>query len=431
MTRTLLLPLLTIALFAALARPAGAVLSIDITQGVRDPLPVALVPFSWEGEGQPPVEVSEVVRADLKRSGLFRLLDPAAFISRPHKQEEVQYKDFRLVGADALVVGRVRPGGGDRVDVRFRLFDVYAQEQVAGVRYRAPADGLRQVAHRIADTIHEELVGWSGAFASHMAYVLKEGKRYRLMVADADGANPRSVLTSQEPLLSPAWAPDGKHLAYVSFEQGRSMVYMQNLETGKRSTLAAFDGLNSAPEFSPDGEKLALSLSRDGNPELYVLDLASRELTRLTRHWAIDTEPTWGPEGEQLIFTSDRGGGPQLYRLPASGGDPERLTFEGDYNASPSWSPDGRWVAFLHGEDNRFAIGVKDLEKEGPLRTVTGRGPHESPSFAPNSHTILFATQATDGSGELATVSVDGNVHQRLQRQRGGDVREPAWSPLP
>ncbi|HKL78637.1 MAG TPA: Tol-Pal system beta propeller repeat protein TolB [Gammaproteobacteria bacterium] len=418
-------------LLLALARPAAAVLTIDITQGVRDPLPVALVPFSWEGEGEPPMVVSEVVAADLQRAGLFRLLDSEAFISRPHRPDEVQFKDFRLVGADALVIGRMTPAAENGVEVRFRLFDIYSQEQVAGVRYRVDAGGLRQVAHRIADTIHEKLVGWSGAFTSRLAYVVKAEERYRLMIADADGANPRSVLTSGEPLLSPAWAPDGNHLAYVSFEENRSMVYRQNLETGKRTTLAAFDGINSAPAFSPGGDKLALALSRDGNPEIYVLDLASRQLRRLTHHGAIDTEPTWGPQGERLIFTSDRGGGPQLYRMRADGGEPKRLTFEGNYNASPTWSPDGRWVAFLHGDGNRFQIAVKDLENKGPLRTVSGRGPHEAPSFAPNSHTILFATRAADGGGELATVSVDGNVQQRLQRQRAGDVREPAWSPMP
>jgi TolB protein len=430
MMRTRFLLLAAVFLLGAV-RPAGAVLSIDITQGVRDPLPVALVPFSWEGEGAAPLDVAEVVAADLRRSGLFRLVDPDAFISRPHRPEQVQFKDFRLIGADALVIGRMQPAGGDRAEVRFRLFDIYGQEQVAGVRYRVDRGGLRGVAHRIADTIHEKLVGWSGAFASRLAYVVKEGETYRLMIADADGANPRSVLTSEQPLLSPDWGPRGKHLAYVSFEKRRSMVYMQNLETGKRSTLAAFDGLNSAPAFSPGGDKLALSLSRDGNPEIYVLDLGSRELRRLTRHGAIDTEPAWGPQGEQLIFTSDRGGGPQLYRLPVAGGEPERLTFKGRYNASPTWSPDGRWVAFLHGDGNRFAIAVKDLENGGALREITGTGPHESPSFAPNSHTILFATQAPDGAGELATVSVDGSVHQRLKRQRAGDVREPAWSPMP
>ncbi len=412
-----------------LSQPAGAILTIDITQGVRDPLPLAFVRFAWEGEGERPFAVEEVVEADLRRSGMFRLVDRMAFLDRPHTPNEVRYKDWRLVGADALVIGRMAPAEEGAVEVRFRLFDVYAQRQIKGVRYVVEPGGLRHVAHRIADTIHEELVGWPGAFASRLAYVVRDQERFHLMVADADGANPRSVLASQGPLLSPAWGPDGRSLAYVSFEKGRSIVYRQFLNSGRRRTLAAFPGINSAPEFSPDGSRLALTLSRDGNPEIYVMDLASRRLRRLTRHWGIDTEPVWGPDGEELIFTSDRGGQPQLYRMPAGGGEPRRITFEGKYNAAPAWSPDGRWVAFLHGDGNRFAIAVKDLKNDGPIRPLTGKGLNESPSFAPNSRMILYATQGSGGSGELAVVTVDGSVHQRLSRKRSGDVREPAWAP--
>ena len=426
-----ILPLLLAAVvIAGWVRPVGAVLSIDIRQGVRDPLPVAVVPFSWEGDGQRPFDVSGLVAADLKRSGLFRLIGESAFISRPHRADGVTYKDWRLVGADALVIGRMRPAANGRVEVRFRLFDVYSQRQITGVRYVVDPGGLRDVGHRIADAIHTELIGWPGAFNTRLSYVVREGDRFRLMVADADGANPRAVLTSRRPLMSPAWAPDGEKLAYVSFEQDRSVVYLQHLDSGKRSTLAAFDGINSAPDFSPSGDRLALTLSRDGNPELYVLDLESRRLRRLTRNGAIDTEPSWGPDGERLIFTSDRGGTPQLYRVPAAGGEVERLTFEGRYNAAPSWSPKGDRVAFVHGDGNRFAIAVMDLES-GAMRTLTALGPNESPSFAPNGRMILYATQGSSGAGELATVSVDGNVQQRLQRKRSGDVREPAWSPMP
>ena len=428
MTRPLL-RLLVALLLAAWAAPAAAVLSIDIRQGVRDPLPVAVVPFAWEGQGARPFDVSGLVAADLKRSGLFRLIGEQAFISRPHTPSGVTYKDWRLVGSDALVIGRMLPAADGQVEVRFRLFDIYSQRQITGVRYVVDPGGLRDVGHRIADAIHSELIGWSGAFNTRLAYVVKEDERFRLMVADADGANPRAVLTSKQPILSPAWSPDGESVAYVSFEQGRSMVYRQDLASGKRTTLAAFDGINSAPDFAPGGDKLALTLSKDGNPEVYVLDLDSRQLRRLTRHGAIDTEPSWGPEGEALIFTSDRGGGPQLYRVAASGGEVERLTFEGRYNAAPSWSPGGERVAFVHGDGNRFAIAVMDLGS-GNMRTLTELGPNESPSFAPNGRKILYATQAAGGAGELATVSVDGSIQQRLQRKRAGDVREPAWSPM-
>lgn len=427
---TRILPLLLAAvLIAGWPPPAGAVLSIDIRQGVRDPLPVAVVPFAWEGEGERPFDLGALVTDDLRRSGVFRTIGEAALISRPHTPDAVNYKDWRLVGADALVIGRMLPASDGRVEVRFRLFDVYSQKQITGVRYVADRGGLREVGHRIADAIHAELIGYPGAFNSRLAYVVKEDGRFRLMVADSDGANARAVLNSRRPILSPAWAPGGGKLAYVSFEQDRSMVYLQDLATGKRSTLAAFDGINSAPDFSPSGDKLALTLSKDGNPELYVLDLGSRDLRRLTRHGAIDTEPTWGPAGESLIFTSDRGGTPQLYRVPAEGGEVERLTFEGRYNAAPSWSPGGGKVAFVHGDGNRFAVAVMDLES-GAMRTVTAMGPNESPSFAPNGHMILYATQAAGGAGELAAVSADGNVQHRLQREGSGDIREPAWSPM-
>jgi len=429
MTRALFAALAVLILAAGPFRPAGAVLSIDIRQGVRDPLPVALVPFSWEGQGEPPGPVAEVVGADLRRSGLFRLVSEDAFLSRPHVPEDVRYKDWRLVNADALVIGRVRPAdSAGQVKVRFRLYDVYSQEQIAGMRYTVGAGNLRSVAHRIANTIHEELVGWSGAFDTRLGYVVKAGERFALMVSDADGANPRQVLRSDQPILSPAWSPAGTELAYVSFEQGRSVVYRHDLATGRRSVVAAFEGINSAPDFAPDGERLALSLSRDGNPEIYVLELGSGDLRRITRSGAIDTEPTWGPEGRELIFTSDRGGSPQLYRVDAGGGAPRRLTFEGQYNASPSWSPKGEKVALITGDGSRFAIGVLDLES-GEVRTVTEAGPNESPSFAPNGRMILYATQGAGGAGELAIVSVDGNVRTRLQRERDGDIREPAWSP--
>ncbi|MEF8792743.1 Tol-Pal system beta propeller repeat protein TolB [Thiohalorhabdus sp.] len=425
-----ILPLLAAVVLAGWVPAAGAVLSIDIRQGVRDPFPVAVVPFGWEGEGERPFDLGGLVAGDLKRSGLFRPVDPKAFLSRPHSPNGVTYKDWRLVGADALVIGRMLPAAEGQVEVRFRLFDVYDQAQLTGVRYVVDAGKLREVGHRIADRIHTELVGWSGAFNTRLAYVVKEDGRFRLMVADADGANPRTVLTSGEPVMSPAWGPEGKRLAYVSFERGGSTVYVQDLESGKRSTLAAYEGINSAPVFSPEGEKLALTLSKAGNPELYVLDLGSRRMRRLTRSGGIDTEPTWGPEGENLVFTSDRGGTPQLYRVAATGGEPERLTFEGRYNAAPSWSPRGDRLAFVHGDGNRFAIAVMELDS-GSMRTVTGFGLNEAPSFAPNGRMILYATQGPGGAGELATVSVDGNVQQRIQRERSGDVREPAWSPLP
>jgi TolB protein len=287
---------------------------------------------------------------------------------------------------------------------------------------------MRDLGHRIADRIHDQLIGYPGAFATRLAYVVEGEAGFRLRVADADGANPHTILNAQRPLMSPVWSPDGERIAYVSFADRRPAVYIQELASGERRRVASYPGLNSAPAFGPKGQRLALTLSRDGNPEIYVLDLASDELRRITRNGAIDTEPTWSPDGEHLIFTSDRAGGPQLYRKRLGGGAPERLTFSGDYNAAPDWSPDGDRVAFVHGQGNEFAIAVLELDDgDTRMRKLTGLGPHESPSFAPNGRTIVYATQG-GGQGRLATVSVDGRVQQTLRRA-SGDVREPAWSP--
>jgi TolB protein len=416
-------------LIGLLPASAAAVLEIDIRSGVAQPLPVAVVPFAWEGEGEQPGRPTEVVRADLQRSGLFRVLDPADFLDQPHRPDEVRHKDWRLIGADALVIGRMLPGGEDRIEVRFRLYDVYRQQQVAGVRYSIRRGGLRGLGHRIADRIHERLIGYSGAFSTQLAYVVQGEKHgYRLRVADADGANAHTILNSQRPVMSPVWSPDGKRLAYVSFETRRPAIYVQELATGERQRVAAYSGLNSAPAFGPKGRRLALTLSRDGNPEIYILDLESQQLRRVTRNGAIDTEPTWSPDGDSLIFTSDRAGGPQLYRKELGGGPAQRLTFSGRYNAAADWSPDGERVTFVHGDGSSFAIAVLDLTgEEITMRTLTGMGPNESPSFAPNGHTIVYATQQ-GGQGQLATVSVDGAV-QRTLRSASGDVREPAWSP--
>ncbi len=421
-------------LVALLSRPAEAVLQIEIRQGVGEPLPVALVPFGWQGDEEPEAaaKVAEVVAADLKRAGLFRLIDPADFLNRPHTPGEVRFKNWRLIGADAVVIGRIQPLGGERIEVGFWLYDVFTQRQIAGIRYRAGPQGLHWVAHRIADKIHKELIGWPGAFASRFAYVVRESDKFRLVVADSDGANPQTVFMSQSPVLSPAWSPGREKLAYVSFEHGHSAVYVQGLQSGERRVVAGYEGINSAPTFSPDGTRLALTLSKDGNPEIYILRLADDHLRRVTHSPTIDTGPTWSPGGDALIFTSDRGGSPQLYRLDLDGGQPKRLTFQGGYNAAPDWSPNGRWVTFVHGEGQRFAIAVLDLEKENPrVQRLTEFGAHESPSFAPNSRQVVYATQASTGArGELAIVSVDGAIQQRVHRSRpGGDLREPVWSP--
>lgn len=421
------LALLVAVLHAGAARAA---LTIEITQGVEGALPIAVVPFGWAGPGAPPEDVAAVIAADLHRSGRFSPLPVEDMLSRPHEGSRINFADWRLLGVDNIVVGRLR-ATETGFEVRFQLYDVFRGTQKTGYSIRTTAKRLRFTAHQISDIIYETLLGEPGAFATRIAYVtevrLTDGsRRYSLQVADADGHNPRPILNSRRPLMSPAWSPDGRRLAYVSFETGRPAIYVQDVASGQRQLISAYPGLNGAPAWSPDGHRLALVLSRSGSPDIWILDLDSRRLTRLTRSFAIDTEPVWSPDGSAIVFTSDRGGKPQLYRITLRSGKVERLTFEGDYNARASWSPDGKLLAMVHGERGQFHIAVLDLDT-GVLRVLTDTPLDESPSFAPNGSMIIYATEVGN-RGILSAVSVDGRVHQRLRLQEG-DAREPAWSP--
>ena len=427
-----LLSALLLGLF--LAAPAHAVLTIEITEGVEGAVPVAVVPFGWEGQGAPPppLNVGQVVAADLQRTGRFAPIAERDLLGRPTAGNEVRFPDWRMLGAENLVVGRVRAAQPSGYLVQFQLFDVFKAKQLTGYSFSAKAEDLRRVAHRISDIIYEQLTGQPGAFSTRIAYVTAErlgggDSRYSLQVADADGVDPRTILRSEEPIMSPNWSPDGGRLAYVSFERKHSAIYVQDVGTGSRRVVAEFPGINGAPAWSPDGRRLAITLSRDGNPDIYVLELATQALTRITDNAAIDTEPTWTPDGASLLFTSDRGGGPQIYRVAASGGRAQRLTFEGRYNARPAVSPDGRSVAMVHLDRGRYRIAVLELERK-TLRVLTKGSLDESPSFAPNGSMIIYATEHRN-RGVLSAVSVDGRVHQRLLLSEG-DVREPVWSPF-
>ena len=407
-------------------------LTIEITKGADGGIPIAVVPFKWQGQSALPVEVGDIIAADLYRSGQFNPLPVDDFLSRPSDESEVKYKDWRLIKAVNLVVGRVTQMGTDRYAVRFQLFDVFRERQLAAFLWKVTGSDLRKIAHQISDKVYEALTGRPGAFDSRIAYVTllrtaSKGSEYQLMVADADGYNPKQILRSSDPILSPAWAADGAWLAYVSFEDGRSKIFVQNLNTGARKKLAEFPGINGAPAWSPDGKHMAMTLSRDGNPEIYVMHIASGSLRRLTNHSSIDTEAAWSPDGRHLVFTSDRAGRPQIYRISAAGGRAERLTFEGKENARASYDQAGKHLTLVTNHGNGDQIGVFSLPT-GSLEILTDGRLDESPTFAPNGAMILYAAQR-GGSGLLSAVSADGRVRQVL-RSESGTVREPAWSSL-
>lgn len=417
--------------FSAVAQERG--LDIDIIGGNASALPITIVPMPYQGSAATPqTDVAQVVRADLERSGAFRTLPEASIVERPTRGSEVQYPTWRALKQDYLVVGRVVDAGDGGYRVEYELFDVAKQERLLGLAMSARSNAMRDVAHQMADAIYEKILGIPGAFWTRIAYVTAsgtgKGARYALMVADSDGYNPQTVVRSAEPLVSPSWSPDGRQLAYVSFEGGNSAIFIQDISTGGRQKVSSFRGINGAPSFSPDGRQLALTLSRSGNPEIYVMDIGSRQLRQLTNQSSIDTEPVWSADGGTIYFTSDRGGRPQIYQVSAGGGSASRVTFEGSYNATPTVSYDGKKIAVAQGSGNTYRIALMDRSL-GSARwsTLSPGSLDESPSFAPNASMVLYAARE-GGRGVLYAVSADGRVRQRLVLA-DGDVREPAWSP--
>nr|VFK37860.1 MAG: TolB protein [Candidatus Kentron sp. TC]VFK41692.1 MAG: TolB protein [Candidatus Kentron sp. TC]VFK53793.1 MAG: TolB protein [Candidatus Kentron sp. TC] len=402
-----------------------------ITEGLESAHPIAIVPF---GRGDQmtssPVPIADIISRDLERSGFFAPIPERELPGLPTTKEHVRFSDWRLLGAN-LVIGNLSFLPDGRYSIHFRLFDVFQEKQLAGFRFLAPAKELRKIAHKISDIIYEKLTGEPGAFSARIAYITETGiskkKRYTLYVADSDGEDAIDIRSSTRPLLSPAWSPDGRKLAYVSFEGGESHVYVQEIATKNRYRIAAFPGINGAPAWSPDGSRLALTLSKDGNAEIYIMGMRTRHLSRITRNEAIDTEASWAPDGQSLVFTSDRSGTPQIYRVPIRGGSPERITFDGRYNARAVFSPDGARLALVHGVQGVYRIALQELDT-GSLRVLTETNLDESPSFSPNGSTILYSTTGKRGSA-LAAVSIDRGTRYQLT-VRGGKVREPAWSPV-
>lgn len=410
---------------------ASDVLRIEITEGVVGAAPIAVVPFTWEGRGRPPEVVDTIIEANLARSGRFSPMARANLPQQPDSPGDVNFRRWREAGMDHVLIGRYQPASDGGYEVRFHLLDVLREQQLAAYRIPAPEGGLRRAAHRISDLVYEAILEEPGAFDTRVAYILaaqNNGRpEYRLMIADSDGHNARPILVSRQPLMSPAWSPDGGQLAYVSFEGRRSQIMVQDLRTGERERVSAQRGINGAPAWSPDGRRLALALSDGGSVNIHVLDMRSREMTQITRSSAINTEPSWSPDGRRLAFTSDRGGRPQVYAYDFDENRISRLTFEGRYNARPRFSPDGETLAVVHGREGRFMIGAMDL-RGGGLRILSEGPLDESPDFSPNGAMIIHASRR-GGRGELATVSVDGQVRQRLT-MADGEVREPVWSPL-
>jgi TolB protein len=404
---------------------AHAALEIEITGGGAQQIPIAIVPFG--GASNTKDNISEIIAADLNRSGLFRVLETRGMANLPTDPAQIKYAEWTALQAQALKVGNVQNLGG-KLKVTFHLMDALKQTQLAGMDYQISPHQVRTTAHKIADIIYQKLTGQTGLFASRIAYITKTGKRYALQVADADGYNPQTVVSSNEPIISPAWSPDGSKLAYVSFEKKKPIVYVQSLASGSRQVLANYKGNNSAPAWSPDGSKLAIVLTYGANSQIYTVGASGGALKQITKSSAIDTEPVFSPDGSHIYFSSDRGGKPQIYKVPASGGSPSRVTFEGGYNVSPRFSPDGKSLAYIRNDGGAFKVALQDLAS-GQVQILSEGNQDESPSFAPNGRVILYATKV-GGRGALAAVSSDGKVRQRLKDSSGGDVREPAWGPL-
>ncbi|MEE8057458.1 MAG: Tol-Pal system beta propeller repeat protein TolB [Pseudomonadales bacterium] len=408
----------------------SAQLTIEITQGRDNPTAIAIVPFGWKGGGIPKEDVSAIIEADLQRTGQFAPVPREDMLGNPQDQSEVYYRDWRALTVDYLLVGQLIPTP-DGLMAQYQLFDVYAQKLVLEGRQFGKLETLRAIAHGVSDRVYEKLTGVRGAFSTHILYVsaIKQGVAdytYRLLRADVDGAGEKVIFESNEPILTPSWAPDGETIVYVSFETSRPAIFMHNLRTNERTQLTNFKGLNGAPAWSPDGKQLAMVLSKDGSPDIYIMDIATRTLKRVTRHFAIDTEPSWMLDGKSIIFTSDRGGKPQIYQVTLASGYEERITFEGDYNARAVVVPNGSGIIMVHQALGDYHIALMNITR-GSIEILTQTALDESPSISPNGAMLLYATKY-QGKGILAAVSLDGGVRFRLP-SRFGDVREPAWSP--
>ena len=411
-----------LAVAAVAAGSAQAQLRVEITGVGSNQIPIAIAGFA--NEAGAPQAVSAIVKSDLTQSGIFKVIDGGSGLS---ETSPVDYNQWKSSGANALAAGSMQALANGSYDVRYKLFDTVKGAEISSLGQSAQAQFLRLAAHRIADDIFLKMTGVRGAFATRIAYVTQNGREYRLEVADADGEGVQVALRSNEPIISPAWSPDGTKVAYVSFEKKKPIVYVQNLVTRARTIVANFKGSNSAPSWSPDGNTLAVALSKDGHTQVYTVSADGSNLRRVSNSTGIDTEPQWSADGQSIYFTSDRSGGPQIYRMSAGGGDAKRITFGGNYNISPRIAADGKTLAYISRRDGNFELFALDLASGQELR-LSDTSNDESPSFSPNGKYLLYAT-SSGGRKSLAVVSVDGRVKQRLTTQ-AGNIKEPTWGPF-
>ncbi len=432
-----MLRIIILIVFLFLNTTVFAVLEVEIKGGYQSATPIAIVPFSATPPLQTvPVDIAKIVRDDLERSGLFMPLSFSRLPEHPALDASPDFTRWKKTQAEQLVIGSVTADGVDRYSVKFKLFDIFSSKEILGYQYHVDKKNLRRAAHQISDRIYKRLTGFQGAFDTLIAYVIvnndanADKRIYTLAVADSDGHSEQVILKSKQPILSPSWSPDGKRLAYVSFEKKRSIVYVQELKTGQREEVAKFKGLNSAPRWSPDGKRLAVTLSKDGNSEIYIIYVATGSLQRITNHYGIDTEADWSPDGRSLIFTSDRSGKPQIYQIAVDqrgkAGNPKRLTYKGDYNSGATFSPDGKYIAMVTREHGSYRIALLELSTKH-IQILTDSQLDESPTFAPNSKMVLYATELR-GKGILEVIAVDGSYSPQRLRVLSGNVREPSWS---